>query len=94
LEVLVGPLKTGNTRLEAGFRALLLGSTDVKLIPISQQVLERAAKLRAAIGLKTPDAIHAATALEYRSASFITNDPAFGRVTGLSVQVLNDLLTP
>lgn len=94
LEVLVGPLKTGNTRLEAGFRALLLSSTDVTLIPIDRPVLERAAQLRAATSLKTPDAIHAATALEHGCASLITNDPAFRRVVGLTVQVLNDLLAP
>lgn len=44
LEVLVTPFKTGNTRLEAGFRALLLQSTNAHLAPVSQAVLEQAAR--------------------------------------------------
>ena len=65
LEVLVRPLRTQNVALEAGFRRML-ASSDLRLVPVSSAVLERAAHLRAAIAtLKTPDAIHAATALEW-----------------------------
>ena len=63
LEVLVGPLKSGDAALEGTYRAALGTTPDVRMVPISRVVLERAAALRAAAGLKTPDAIHAATAL-------------------------------
>ena len=94
LEVLVGPIKQGNATLQAGFKQLLLSSTDVRTVPISQLVLERAAQLRATTGVKTPDAIHAATALLEGCPLFLTNDPTFRRIPGLNVIVLNDLLTP
>ncbi|MGH2516021.1 MAG: type II toxin-antitoxin system VapC family toxin, partial [Ktedonobacterales bacterium] len=94
LEVLVKPFKTGNVRLEAGFRALLMGSADVRMLAITQSILERAARLRATTNLKTPDAIHAATALESGATHFLTNDPAFRRVPGLAVTILSDLITP
>lgn len=94
LEVLVKPFRTGNNRLEAGFRALLLGSADLRMIPITQPILERAARLRATTNLKTPDALHAATALDAGAALFLTNDPAFRRASGLAVTVLSDLLAP
>ena len=94
LEVLVGPLKTGDIRLETNFRSILQHSSDVQLLPITQQILERAAQLRAAHSLKTPDAIHAATALEHGCTLFVTNDTAFRRVPGLTITVLADLLTP
>lgn len=94
LEVLVGSLKMGNVQLETNFRAILQHSSDVQLLPITLPILERAAQLRAMSNLKTPDAIHAATALEYGCALFVTNDAAFRRVPGLHVSVLAELLTP
>lgn len=94
LEVLVRPIKTGNARLESNFRTILQRSSDVQLIPVTTVILERAAQLRAANGLKTPDAIHAATALEHGCTLFVTNDATFRRVPGLPITILADLLTP
>jgi predicted nucleic acid-binding protein len=54
--------------------------------------LRQAAQLRAQYNLKTPDAIHAATAMEVGCAQFITNDDGFRRVLSLPVVVLKDLL--
>lgn len=53
---------------------------------------EETARLRAATGLKTPDALHAATALQAECALFVTNDTEFRRVDGLPVAILDDLL--
>jgi len=53
--------------------------------------LEIAADLRATTRLKTPDAIHAATALDAGCALFVTNDPAFRRVPRLNVAVLSEV---
>ena len=66
----------------------------MRLVPIARAVLERAAALRAATNLKTPDAIHAATALIEGCTLFVTNDALFRRVPGLNVTVLRDLLPP
>jgi predicted nucleic acid-binding protein len=55
-------------------------------------VFEDAASIRAETRLKTPDAIHAATAMRAECALFITNDTDFRRVEGLPVVVLDDLL--
>jgi predicted nucleic acid-binding protein len=94
LETLVGLLKAGDTILEASYRSLLQGASDVRLAPISDAVLERAAALRATTIRKTPDAIHAATALIEGCGLFVTNDPVFRRVPGLNAVVLTDLPTP
>jgi predicted nucleic acid-binding protein len=94
LDVLVAPIKQGNATLQAGFKRLLLRSKHVRSVRISRSVLERAGALRAETGLKTPDAIHAATALMARCALLLTNDSAFRRVPGLNVTVLRDLLPP
>ena len=63
LEALVKPTRDGDTVLEQSFRDLLLTSHEVQLITISLPILESAIRLRAATRIKTPDAIHAATAL-------------------------------
>lgn len=95
LETLVGPLRTGNVSLEDDYRHLLLRSLDLRLAPITLAVLERAARLRATTpSLKTPDAIHAATALVEGCALFVTNDAAFSHVPGLNVRLLRDLMAP
>jgi predicted nucleic acid-binding protein len=94
LEVLVGPLQQGNANLQAGFKDLLLHSSNVRMVPIARAMLERAAALRATTNLKTPDAIHAATALIEGCTLFVTNNALFRRVPGLNVTVLRDLLPP
>jgi predicted nucleic acid-binding protein len=94
LETLIRPLRDGNASLESAFRAVLFSSPDVRMLPVTMSILERAAQLRASGSLKTPDAIHAATALEHGCALFVTNDVLFRRVLGLPVIILADLLTP
>lgn len=95
LETLVGPLKAGDTVLEMLFRQALFSSPDLRLAPVTLPILEHAARLRATLsGFKTPDAIHAATALETGCGLLLTNDPAFRRVPNLKVTVLRDLSGP
>lgn len=91
MEVLVVPLRNGNNSLVADYEELLL-SSQVQLIPISQSILRQAANLRARSNLKTPDAIHAATALSVSCNQFITNDQGFRNVPGLSVVILSEIL--
>jgi predicted nucleic acid-binding protein len=94
LEVLVMPIRNGDAALVTTYEALL-HSQDVDLIPIEESVLREAARLRALkLGLRTPDAIHAATAVVRPVGLFLTNDPDFRKVSGLPVTVLSDLLGP
>ena len=91
IEALVKPFRDGNTEIELQYRELF-ASNVVRLLDASYQVFEDAARLRAETGLKTPDALHAATALRVGCALFITNDTDFRRVQGLPTVVLDDLL--
>ena len=91
IEALVKPMRDGNTEIELQYRELF-ASNAVRLLDASYQVFEDAARLRADTGLKTPDALHVATALRAGCALFITNDTDFRRVQGLPVVVLDDLL--
>ena len=91
LEVLVKPLRDGNAVVAEVFRRVLLGTAGMTCSPISLSVLEGAARLRAAHNLKTPDAVHAATALAEGCSLFVTNDQGFRRVPGLQVAVLGEI---
>ena len=93
METLVGPFKSGDTTLEKAYDQALLG-TDLRLLPITQPILREAARLRAATKLKTPDALHAATAMNAGCALFVTNDAGFRGVAGLPLVILSDLLKP
>lgn len=91
LEVLVKPLREGNTALASLYRTVLLGTAGFTCVPITRAMLETAAQLRAAHQLKTPDAIHAATAQAHGSTLFVSNDKGFRRVPGLPVAVLREI---
>ncbi len=91
LEVLVKPLKVGDITTATIFRTVLRHFPDVYMLPISQNILEESARLRATIGLKTPDALHVATAILSDCVLFLTNDYAFRRVSELNVVVLDEV---
>lgn len=93
METLVGPLKSGNAALASAYEQLYR-QAQTRLLPITHPILRGAAQLRAATKLKTPDALHAATALEAGCALFVTNDPDFRRVASLPLAILDDLLKP
>jgi predicted nucleic acid-binding protein len=91
LEVLVKPLRDGNPALAALYRNVLLGTAGLTSLPITRVILESAARLRAVHHLKTPDAIHAASALAAGCNLFVTNDVSFRKVPGLNVAVLSEV---
>ncbi len=90
LETLVKPLRDTNPHLETLFRAFLTAE-ELTLIPATLPIWEQAARLRG-LGLKTPDALHAATGFAVGCGLFVTNDPIFQRVIGLPVTILNTVL--
>jgi predicted nucleic acid-binding protein len=91
LECLVKPLRDGDRRLVADYREFF-ASHDLTLVEIGPAVIETALRIRARIGLRTPDAIQAACALAVPDGDclFLTNDSGFKRLQGLSVLVLGD----
>ncbi|HEY8503718.1 MAG TPA: PIN domain-containing protein, partial [Gemmataceae bacterium] len=63
METLVGPLRSGDSVLQAAYEQLFQ-SPEIRLLPITLPIPREAARLRAATpALRTPDALHAATAL-------------------------------
>ena len=56
---------------------------------MTHEVVKLAAAIRVKHGLRTPDALHAASCLQLGSRHiFLTSDAAFKRVAGLNVTIL------
>lgn len=92
LEVLVHPLRANQPALAAEYEQILTRSSGVTLIPLDLALLRRAAHLRATSGLKTPDALQLAAALQSGCSVFLTNDERIPRVPGLRVLRAQDYL--
>ncbi|HRF97417.1 MAG TPA: type II toxin-antitoxin system VapC family toxin [Aggregatilineales bacterium] len=90
-EILPRPIRLGQLQLVKDYREILLNSTEFKLIPVLEKIAESAAQLRATYNLKTPDALHVATAIESGCHAFLTNDLGIKRVIGIRVLVLDEL---
>jgi predicted nucleic acid-binding protein len=81
----VRPLREKDFALVDTFSAFLR-QPSWQLVPISFEVLRRAAVIRAEHNLKPPDAIQAASAIEAKSDLFLTNDyRRFDRVASLKI---------
>ena len=84
-ECRVGPFKDRDFRLLDTYTAFLRQPSWL-LVPLSIDILRRAAAIRAEHGLKPPDAIQAATCIETRCDIFLTNDQKrFDRLPDLPV---------
>ncbi|MGE3272404.1 MAG: type II toxin-antitoxin system VapC family toxin [Chloroflexota bacterium] len=90
-EVLVRPYSQGNAQLRQRYHDILLHSVGLLTRPIDAQAADRAAALRARYGMRLPDALQIAVALDERCDAFLTNDRRLTRVTELRALVLDDL---
>ncbi len=91
-ETLVRPFRSGDEAQQKKIKDLLLHSHNLYSVPVDAAIAEIAADLRARYNLRTPDALHAATALHSGCEAFLTNNGQhFRRVTELNVLVVNEL---
>ncbi len=68
-----------------GFFAL----SDVRRVPLTTAVFDRATGLRAQFAFKTADALHLAAAIEAGCGLFLTADTKLARCTAIPVEVLS-----
>lgn len=79
LEVLVRPLRDGDEDLAQLYRLFL---AEQLMLAMPEEVYDAALYLRATHTLKTPDALHLATAQHHGCSQFWTNDDRLERVAG------------
>jgi len=81
-EVLTGPLRAGDEALARRYSAILESWQQVTL---DAEIAESAARLRASLGLKLPDAVQAASALAVNASALVTHDRDFSRLHAVRV---------
>jgi predicted nucleic acid-binding protein len=94
LEVLVVPYRAGNRQLAERYERLLTSSRGVRMVELTRDQLRAAAQLRAATGLKTPDALQLVAALGAGCKTFVTNDRRLPSISGLQVIQLSSYAAP
>src|SRR6266571_9184363 len=90
-ETLVHPLRNGNKDLANQYRDILFRTKGLTTLPLSPDIAEEAAQLRALHNIRTPDAIQMATAIKGAALFFLTNDAGLPSSPRLQVLVLNNL---
>lgn len=93
-ELLVMPLRKEQPGVADEYEILLTNFPNLTLAPLTRDVILTAAALRARHGLKTPDALIIATALEQKATLLVTNDRSWRRVPGIEIYCLSDAVSP
>ena len=81
-EVLAGPFKHGLDVMAKRYEKSL---AQFEIISVSIEIAISAARLRASAGLRLPDALVAATALEIGATALVTHDRDFSKLKGLRI---------
>jgi len=93
-EALVKPIMDDDNNLQQNYQDMLTTNAGLHVVPISDEILIEAAKLRAKnTKIKLPDAIHAATAYATQCQAFITNDKALKAIPDIKVIILSEIAT-
>ena len=74
LEVLVLPIRLKRQDLVDQYEIILTQSDSIDIIDLNTEISRLAANIRADYNYKTPDSIQLATAINYNSNYFLTND--------------------
>lgn len=89
VELLTGPKKQGRPDLAQQYRDLFGSIARLAIVGLTHDIVEIASDLRAKYGVRTPDAIHVATAIVGGADRFITNDRRLSRITEIKIQSLS-----
>lgn len=90
-ELIVQPLRSGNTDLAQEYHDVLVSNNQCSLASVTKDVAITAGAIRARFAFRTPDAIHAATAIKSGCDTILTNDRDFRRLQDINVLVLDEL---
>lgn len=85
------PLRAGKPELAHQYYEIFTSRDDYTQLTVTAEIAILAAAIRARYRLRTPDAIHAATAIASGCDAFLTNDHKLRVVQELNVLVLDDL---
>ncbi len=85
IELLTGVKKKGRPDLAQDYKILLAHLPHFDIYSIDEDIVDTASNLRATYGIRTPDAIHVATAIEKNATMFVTNDRALKKIKEIKI---------
>ena len=86
-ELLVPAFRAKDSSRAQEVLRLLTHFPHLKLIEVTAIIASDASRIRAESSLRTPDALHLATALMEKADWFVTNDKAFTRLPNLPLKI-------
>ena len=92
LELLVQPYRDHRDELAQKIFALTSTYPKIEWVPLTMNLADRAAELRARYRLSTPDAIQLATAIGHKAVRFYGNDRGLRRVKEIECILVEDLI--
>lgn len=91
VELLTGVKKQKRPDLAQDYKILLSRFPHLDIYGIDERMVDIASDLRAAYGIRTPDAIHLATSIAKHANLFVTNDRALKKVKEIKVVSLSEM---
>ena len=92
-ELITVPAQSGNQRAMQEYELYLTHFPNLRILPLDTALAREAARVRAATGLRMPDAIQIAAARLFGTDGIVTNDKRWmGRVTRPALVLLDDYL--
>lgn len=92
LVVLVLPMRMNEIQLVEQYQNILSNSSTITIFDLTTDIAKTAAAYRSKYGLKTPDAIQIATAVNGSADYFLTNDIRLKAVQEIDILVLDELI--
>jgi len=93
MEILVQPKRAGGIKAANDYRDLLLTYPNLLIAGLNAEFADIASDLRAKYGIRTPDALQLAAALQAGADGFITNDAQLKQVRErVDIVLLDDLI--
>ena len=90
-ECLVKPEKDQNIEAIEQYKNHIKTNSQMTVKTVSRKILVSSARVRSQLGLKLPDAIHMATAINESCKTFITNDKKLRSPENMKRMTLEDL---
>jgi predicted nucleic acid-binding protein len=87
LECRIKPLRAKDYML-LGLYDAFFTSAELTIVELSRSVVEKATDVRADLNVKTPDALHLASAIRSGVKTFLTGDKGLARCKEVAVEVL------
>ncbi len=88
IELLTGSKKRGRFSEAAEYKEKISNFPNLLIRDLSPNIIDIASDLRAKYSLRTPDAIHIATAIDAGAVKFITNDKSLKKVREIKIELL------